>query len=191
MARSNEPKDEAEEARMGRPQRNGGDAEFSNRDWAAANAPTDPERRRRLRERLEQTHLPNLPFKEGWHRCWVSTSHSTDTIATRLNFGYRLLSKAALQEEGAWNPHQHSSKDADSVDDKVVWREMIGMELPEDLYQELMRELHHDLPRDRAQAIYDPLAEVEERIRDSGGSMQMGEGFKEMGRFRRAPKQFE
>jgi hypothetical protein len=185
------PKDKTEEAAEPRMSRDEGRVEFSNQQWKQANAPTDPERRARLRARLEQTHLPNLPHREGWHRCWVSTSHSTDTVSTRLNFGYTLLSKKKLQEEGAWNPHTHSSKDADSVDDTVRWREMIGMELPEDLYQELMRELHHDLPRDRARGIYDPLADMEERIRDSGGRMELGDGFKEMMKFQRAPKQFE
>ena len=40
-------------------------------------------------------------------------------------------------------------------------------------------------------SIYDPLAELEERIKEQGGNMQMGDGFKEMTRFVRSPKQFE
>ena len=189
MAKINEPKDEADEPRLSR-QDNRGDREFTNRDWAAANAPTDPERRRRLRERLEQTHLPNLPRKEGWHRCWVSTSHSTDTVATRINFGYRTLKKSDM-ENANWLPQDNSVKDGSNLDDTVRWREMIGMELPEELYQELMRELHHDLPADRARSIYDPLAEIEERIKEQGGKMELGDGFREMARFVRSPKQFE
>ena len=33
--------------------------------------------------------LPNLPPVTGMHRCWVSTTHSTDTPQRRRRYGYR------------------------------------------------------------------------------------------------------
>jgi len=166
--------------------------EYSNRDWENANAPTDSARRRAFREKWAQSHLPNLPKREGFHRCWVSTSHPTDTPARRLALGFSILKLEQLVAEGAgWAPEASSVKDAGSLDGAVRWREMIGMECPEEYYQDYMREFHHDMPRDMARDIYEPLAELRERAMDQGGRMMVGDGFKEMQKFRRQPKQFE
>lgn len=163
---------------------------FTRRQWDEANAPTDPERRRRFREKWAQTHLPNLPKKPGFHRCWVSTNHPTDTVARRINLGYRVLTSEDMKGT-SWAPEQASVKDGASVDGTVRWREMVGMECPEELYQEYMREFHHDQPRDMVRDIYEPLQETGERIRDAGGNVTFDEGFREMMRFRRPDKQFE
>lgn len=166
--------------------------EYSNRDWERANAPTDNARRRAFREKWAQSHLPNLPAREGFHRCWVSTSHPTDTPARRLALGFTILKLDQLVAEGAgWAPEASSVKDSGTLDGAVRWREMIGMECPEEYYQDYMREFHHDMPRDMARDIYEPLAELRERAQDQGGRMHVGDGFKEMQKFRRAPKQFE
>jgi hypothetical protein len=166
--------------------------EFSNRDWDNANGPTDPARRRAYREKWAQTHLPNLPVRDGWHRCWVSINHPTDTPARRLALGYRIITLEQLKTEGtSWAPEAASVKDAGSIEGAVRWREMVGMECTEDDYQEYMREFHHDQPRDMARDIYEPLMALQERAGDAGGRITVGDGFKEMQKFRRSPKQFE
>jgi hypothetical protein len=165
--------------------------EMSNRDWENANAPTDPASRRAFRERYAQTHLPNLPHKDGWHRFWATTSHATNTPSRLLSLGYRYLTMQQLEAEGAqWHPEQASTKDASTNDGQVRWREMIGMECPEALYQQYMREFHHDLPRDMARDIFDPLQDLGERVAGRG-NVNFTEDFKEVQRFRRPPKQFE
>lgn len=180
-----------DEPRADRDNRNS--REFSNRDWEEANAPSDRARRRAFRERWAQTHLPNLPKKEGWHRFWCSTNHPTDTVARRIALGYKLLSLDQLAKEGnQWAPEQASVKDAGSADGLVHWREMVGMEIPEDLYQDYMREFHHDLPYDAVQDIYDPIVAMKERAEDAGGNVQIGsEWSRELAKFKRSPKQFE
>jgi hypothetical protein len=169
--------------------RGGEERVFSNRDWEEANAPTDPERRRALRERWSQSLLPNLPKKDGWHRCWCSTTHPSDTVARRIAVGYTLLKMEDIATAG-WAPQAESVKDGEFAG-AVRWREMIGMQIPQDQYLEIMRELHHDLPLDMARDIYGGLQQGAEEIRDRGGKVEFGDGFQEMGRFRRAPTQFE
>lgn len=163
---------------------------MTRRQWDEANAPTDPERRRRFREKWAQTHLPNLPTKPGFHRCWVSTNHPTDTVARRINLGYRVLTLKDIEGTG-WSPEQASVKDGAQVTNEVRWREMIAMECPQELYIEYMREFHHDQPMDMVRDIYEPLQETGERIREAGGRMEMSEGFRELLRHRRADNQFE
>lgn len=166
--------------------------EFSNRDWENANAPTDPARRRAFRERWSQTHLPNLPVKDGWHRCWVSTNHPTDTPARRIALGYHIIKLEELEKEGAgWAPEASSVKDGSQLDGVVRWREMVAMQCPEEDYQDYMREFHHDLPRDMARDIFEPLQDTAERVGEAGGRVNFGEGFKEMQQFKRPPRQFE
>lgn len=198
--KNEKPADKAPAAdeRMARPDRDaphddrraGSTREFTNRDWAQANAPTDPERRRAFRERWAQTHLPNLPKKEGWHRCWVSTNHPTDTPARRIALGYEVIKLEDIRGAG-WAPEASSIKDGSSVDGAVRWREMIGMQCTEDDFQNFMREFHHDQPLDMVKDIYGNLEQASAEVRERGGRIEIGEGLTEMVRFRRPPQQFE
>jgi hypothetical protein len=163
---------------------------MTQRQWDDANAPTDRERRRRFRDRWSQTHLPNLPLRPGWHRFWASESHSTDTPARRIALGYRVLQLSDLEGTG-WAPEQGSVKDGQSVDGVVRWREMIGMEIPEEHYQEYMREFHHDQPMDMVRDIYAPLDAMASEIRERGGHMEFGDGDHNLRRRVRPDKQFE
>jgi hypothetical protein len=165
--------------------------EMTNADWEKANAPTDPESRRRFRERFSQTHLPDLPKKEGWHRYWASSTHATNTPARLQTLGYKVITLEQLAAEGAgWSPEAASAKDAASVDGAVRWREMVALECPEELYQQWMKEWHHDLPRDMQRDIFEPLQEIGERVAGRGG-VNFTEDFQAVQRFRRAPRQFE
>lgn len=173
--------------------RGGEDRAFSQRDWEQANAPTDPDRRRQFREKWASTHLPNLPKKAGWHRCWVSTNHPTDTPERRLAVGYRYVQPEDLKAQG-WVPQQvRPGKDGAQVadNDTVRWREMIAMECPEELYQQYMREFHNDMPRDSVRDIYAPLNELGERVAEQGGRLDLGDGIREAMKYRRPNKQFE
>ncbi len=170
--------------------RPGDNRAFSAREWDQANVPSSPEQRRAMRERWNQAYLPNLPKKDGWHRCWVSTNHPTDTPARRVMLGYTILTLDDLKGTG-WAPEQASVKDGSSPDNYVRWREMIGMQCPIDLFMEHMKEFHDDQPRDMVRDIYAPLEETADRARESGGRVEFGEGFREMMRFRRQDTQFE
>lgn len=174
-----------EEARGGR------ERVFSQDDWDRANAPTDPERRRQIRDHYAQTLLPNLPKKPGRHRCWVSTSHNSDTPQRRRALGYRFLTYAELAAEG-WQADEYAIKDAASVyNGCVMWREMIAMDCDTDLHHAIMREMHHDAPMEQARSIYETLDAAGQEARDRGGRTQMAPGMEKMREFTRPPQQFE
>ena len=170
---------------------NRGDREFSNADWNKARQFTDPERRRRIREVLNETMLPGLPRRDGWHRCWVSTTHALDTPQRRQRLGYNFVMLETLEKEGAgWTADADSVKDG-KAQGAVRWREMIGMEIPEEDFLDIMRELHHDQPREMASGIYQDLQALSAEAKDRGAVIDLDDGFREMQKFIRPPKQFE
>jgi hypothetical protein len=166
-----------------------GDKEFSNEDWRVARQHTDPERRRKIREILSESLLPNLPRSPGVHRCWVSTASSQDTVDRRIRLGYTLCKPEILREEG-FGGSDFSLKDADGKG-YVRCREMIAMEIPTEDFIDIMRELHHDQPRELASGIYADLQELSLIAKERGAVIDLDEGFKEMSRHMRPPRQFE
>jgi hypothetical protein len=68
-----------------------GDHEMSTLERERAAEMTDPERRRSIRARWSEGVLPDLPPINGWHRCWVSTTHPIDTPQKRKRYGYRFV----------------------------------------------------------------------------------------------------
>lgn len=169
----------------------GGDRAYSNEDWERAAGPTDPEVRRRIREVFDDTMLPNLPRKAGWHRCWVSTTHNNDTPQRRVRLGYRFIKYDDIKAEG-WGSDEYAVKDASHVMvGCVMWREMIAMETPEENFLAIMRELHHDQPMEQARGIYDSLAAASEEVTDRGGRVTMAPGMETLKTYMRPPKQFE
>ncbi len=65
------------------------------------------------------------------------------------------------------------------------------METPEENFNDIMRELHHDAPMDQSRGIYDGLVAAGEQIRDAGGRTTMAPGMEQMRAFKRPPTQFE
>lgn len=163
--------------------------EFTRDDWEKAKEFTDPERRRRIQSVLAETLLPGLPKKDGWHRCWVSTSHPSDTPQRRMRLGYRYITYEDVQLAG-WVADTNAVKDG-AFKGCVMWREMLAMEIPMQDYNDLMRELHHDAPREMARGIYEGLDALGAEARERGGRIDMEEGFDALKQFVRPPRQFE
>jgi hypothetical protein len=163
--------------------------EFTRAEWERAKENTDPERRGRIREVLSQTLLPGLPKREGWHRCWVSTTHPSDTPHRRQQLGYRFVMYDDVREAG-WASDQNAVKDG-AGKGAVMWREMVAMEVPNRDFLEIMRELHHDAPRDMARGITDGLEELAANAKEKGGRVTLDSGFGDLGEFVRPPRQFE
>ncbi len=164
---------------------------YNNEDWERAAARTDPERRRQIREMFDEAILPKLPKKDGWHRIWASTTHNNDTPQKRLRLGYRFMTLDQAREE-EWHADEFAVKDATSVySGCLMHREMIAMETPEENFNDIMRELHHDAPMDQSRGIYEGLMAAGEQIRDAGGRTTMAPGMETLRAFTRPPKQFE
>jgi hypothetical protein len=153
---------------------------------------TDPERRRAIQRRVEQLVLPSLPEKGGWHRCWVSTTHPLDTPERRLRAGYTFVREDDVRGSG-WMADRAAIKDAEQVEGKVRWRELVLMEIPVVEYNEYMREFHHDMPYDMTQGIFSGLDEMGDKAKSKGGKVTLEEGMEQLRRRIQTPppRQFE
>lgn len=170
--------------------RGGGDI-YDNEAWERAAARTDPERRENIRAIFRDSVLPNLPRKEGFHRCWVSTTHNSDTPQRRLRLGYWFYKLEDAQREN-WHADEFAVTDAASpYIGCIKWREMVAMEIRYEDYCMIMRELHHDMPMDQARSIYESLDGAGQQIRDMGGRTTMAPGMETLRQFTRPPRQFE
>lgn len=168
-----------------------GGALKTNDEWDAAAAATDPEKRTRMREIFRDSVLPNLPHREGFHRCWVSTTHNSDTPQRRLRLGYWFYKLEDAKSEN-WHADEFSVTDAQSVfHGCIMWREMVAMEIRYEDYCMIMRELHHDQPMDQSRSIYESLDAAGEQIRGRGGRTAMAPGMETLRQFTRPPRQFE
>lgn len=152
---------------------------------------TDPERRREIRRRWQESALPDLPLRAGYHRCWVSTSHPVDTPQRRQRFGYQFVKYDDVRNAG-WSADTTAIKDGQFLG-AVMWRELIAMECTQKEYREYMREFHFDQPNEQALGVLTDLDSMNEEVRAKGGRITLEEGMEEMRqRMRRPPPaQFE
>lgn len=190
--RRDEPDERLRESRDGDMDliRGGSQRSYSDEDWSRSRAPTDPERRRFMAARFQQAVMPDLPQPKGLHRCWVSTTHQTDTPQWRLSMGYHFCSHEGLKQEG-WQADEYAVKDARNIyAGCVMWREMIAMEINTRGFYDYMREVHHDQPYEQARQIYDTIIAAGDPVRHAGGRTTMAPGFDEMREFVRPPQQF-
>lgn len=164
---------------------------WSNDEWDEAAAASDPEKRQRIRDMLTDSVLPNLPKKDGFHRCWVSTTHNIDTPQRRLRLGYWFYKLEDARGE-EWHADEYAVTDAQSVyKGCIMWREMVAMEITYADYCMIMREVHHDMPMDQARSIYESLDAAGQQIRDMGGRTTMAPGMETLRQITRPPRQFE
>lgn len=141
---------------------------------------TSSERRKMFRE-FTQEALPTPPNTPGWHYCWLSTTNQYDPIFKRMRLGYETVKATELPE------FNHLRVKSGEYEGCISINEMILFKIPQEVYQEIMEEYHHNMP-----------LEEEERIRanalptdkDSNGK-SLGtfedEGFKDLGARVRTP----
>lgn len=96
----------------------------------------------RFRQNMYTGVLPDLPEMPGYHVCWLSTTHPSDTIAKRLHMGYELISLAEYPALA------HASVKTGEYAGCIGINEMIAARIPEELYQGYMEIAHHEAPRD-------------------------------------------
>lgn len=174
-----------------RAEENHGEHEMTTAEREQAAEMTDPVRRRAIRQRWAESVLPELPIENGWHRCWVSTTHPLDTPQRRRRYGYRFLKYEDINKYG-WSADVDAVKDG-AFSGAVMWRELVAMECSMQDYEDYMREFHFDQPYEQAQGIYQNLDETADRARERGGRVTFDEGMEDMKRriARPPPRQFE
>lgn len=142
--------------------------------------------RRMVRSEFVQEALPTIPAKPGWHRCWLSTTSPYDPIHKRIRLGYRPVRVEDVGMPGIETYRMTSGEFAGAVS----CNEMVLFEIPEEVYQAIMQEYHHNMPLEEEQGIR---AKTEEQnAEDRRGKKLMtfdeeDEGFQNLGRDRRAP----
>lgn len=135
------------------------------------NEQRDPERRRRIREKWGESVLPNLPERPGWHRCWVSTTHTIDTPQRRRRFGYSFVKMEDVRQAG-WTADVDAVKDG-TFAGCVMWRELVAMEIPQEDYLDYMQEFHSDQPYEAGRSLLDGLDELADTARSKGGRVTL------------------
>lgn len=148
---------------------------------------TDGERVELLKRANFQSSLPNLPRIPGYHVCWVSTTHPSDTPQSREQLGYTFIARAEVPE------FTYTDQRSGDFPGAVTWREMIGMKIPLSTYQLFMEELHHNEPARAEESIFNEAfqaGEVAAQSAKRGGKMRapvVEVGTEELGQARDAP----
>ena len=105
------------------------------------------ESRRMFRSEWMQEALPTPPEIPGFHLCWLSSTNQYDPIHKRLRMGYTPVKAEELP--GFENYHVKAGE----LEGHVACNEMILYKMPNELYQEIMAEMHHYAPMEEQEKI--------------------------------------
>lgn len=132
---------------------------------------TKAERRAMLRAEWQQEVLPTPPPVPGWHFCWLSTTNSTDPIYKRIQKGYELVKASEIPN---WVQYR---VDAGEYADCIAVNEMLLSKIPEELYQDIMSYLHHELPMEEEEMLRANALKAVEGEDSNGRPLGAVEGF--------------
>lgn len=143
---------------------------------------TDDEFIANFRDSLGQSLLPDLPPIPGYHVCWISTAHKSDTVAHRMRLGYQLIRIEECSRD--MGPAASNTGDYAGI---VAINEMVAAKIPLRLYNRYMQIAHHDQPRanefDIRSSVETMRREAETRdmrILEGDGTAGLGQGAKSM-----------
>jgi len=130
-------------------------------------------------EEWTQSALPKTPEIPGWHVCWLSTTNSYDTIDKRMRLGY-----VPVAQEEVPGFENYRVKSGEHVG-FVSCNEMLLFKLPMDVYQDVMTQMHHELPNDEADKIRVQVEQLQGQAQDSNGRSLAeieGDGLRQLSR---------
>jgi hypothetical protein len=110
-------------------------------------SPDEAVKRERLeafRDKWANNALPDIPagLIPGMHLCWLSTTNQYDSIDKRIALGYEPV-KAGELGKGF---EQLGKLSSGRFEGCVSCNEMVLFKIPEDIFQEVARMLHHEDP---------------------------------------------
>lgn len=135
---------------------------------------SDDDRLQMFRQTLFNDALPDLPDIPGFHVCWLSTTHPSDTIQRRQQLGY-----TALRPEEVPGMEYSTLKTGDYAG-CIGINEMIAHKLPMSLYLAYMQEAHHNAPAQQAEQIVSQADALKAQAERDGGEIVEGEGMAEL-----------
>jgi hypothetical protein len=141
------------------------------------------ERRKMWSDEWTQSALPKLPEMQGWHLCWLSTTNSYDSLDKRIRLGY-----VPVRADEFPNFENYRVKAGEHTG-FVACNEMILCKIPEDMYQDIMLQMHHEAPMDEADKIKVQIEQLQGNRDSSGKSLGQveGEGFGQFDQTVRTP----
>ncbi len=115
---------------------------------------TDDDRLMLLASNALETIMPNLPDIPGYSLCWVSTSHPSDTPATRMALGWQFVTKDDMPQ------YENLCVKAGEFVGTISCREMVLMKLRNGLRVRYLTHLHHTRPQDEEDALSSKVHEM-------------------------------
>jgi len=128
------------------------------------------ERRKMWSDEWTQSALPKLPEIKGWHLCWLSTTNSYDSLDKRIRLGY-----VPVRADEFPNFDNYRVKAGEHVG-FIACNEMILHKIPQELYQDIMLQMHHEAPMEEADKIKVQVEQLQGNRDSSGKSLGMVEG---------------
>ena len=156
------------------------DPAMEDRDVVENRELTDAERLRLFQEDHYQAALPDLPKKDGYHMCWLSTTSQSSPIPRKIKLGYKLCTPADIP---GWDFHLIKGG---AYEGYIGVNEMIAAMIPLSLYKQYMRISHYQLPNEQEGAIIDKADEMADSARRAKAKVTEEEGTAEM----RKPRNF-
>jgi hypothetical protein len=130
------------------------------REAADASLVSSQERRKMFRE-FSQEALPTPPAIPGWHFIWLSTTNQYDPIYKRERMGYEPVK---AEEVPGYTNYRVKSGEFEGL---VAVNEMLLFKIPQDIYQEIMEEYHHNMPLEEEEMLKANIEKMADR--DSSG----------------------
>jgi hypothetical protein len=136
------------------------------------------ERRKMWSDEWTQSALPKVPDIPGWHLCWLSTTNGYDSIDKRMRLGY--VPVRAEELPGFDNYRVKAGEDIGFI----ACNEMRLYKLPMEVYQEVMTQMHHEMPNEESDKVQVQVEQLQGNRDSSGRSLGSveGEGFGNLNR---------
>lgn len=145
---------------------------------------SDDDRLEMFRASLFNDALPDLPNIPGYHVCWLSTTHPSDTIHKRIRLGYEPVKPEDVPGM------EHASLKTGEWAGLLGINEMVAFKLPQRLYQAYMKEAHFDAPNREAGKLTDTADFLKDQANRDGGKLIEGDGLQDLRRTQSAPSTF-
>lgn len=118
--------------------------------------------------------LPDIPPIPGFHVCWLSTTHQSDTIPRRIRLGYTPIKPEEIQG------FEHATLKSGEYTGFVGVNEMVAFKIPESLYQRFMQEAHHREPARQMEGISAQIDALKGQAERDGGRIMEGDGMADL-----------
>ena len=135
-----------------------------------------------LRTEALSNALPKAPHLPGYHQVWLSTTNTYTPIQQYVRLGYV---KVMPEEHKEWSYLKEHS--AGHGGDGIFCNEMVLYKIPEEVYQRIMKVLHHDRPNEEAERLRANIDQLKhgDDFRDSEGKQLVQEEGEQEEIFRR------